>query len=67
MDVMDRKDTYDNVNSMLDKDLKDEYFCHQIDLILSGEKPESNPDFRHTNDAIYPVDDDSIKDVISKL
>ena len=67
IDVMDREDAYDNVNSMLDKDLRDEYFCHQIDLILSGEQPESRPDFRHADDAIYQVDNDSIKDVISAI
>ena len=36
MDVIDREDTYDNVTGMLDRDLKDEYFCHQIDFICSG-------------------------------
>ena len=67
MEVIDREDTFDNVNGMLDKDLKDEYFCHQIDLILSGEQLESMPDFFHVSDSIYPVDNDSIKDVINKL
>ena len=36
LDVINREDTYDNVNGMLDRDLKDEYFCHQIDLIRYG-------------------------------
>ena len=67
MDVIDREDTYDNVNGTLDKDLRDEYFCHQIDLICSGEQPESRPDFRHASDAIYPVDDISLRNVISAI
>lgn len=67
MDVIDQEDTYDNVSNTLDKDLRDEYFCHQIDLILSGEQPESRPDFRHASDAIYPVDNIGLKNVISAI
>lgn len=67
MDVIDREDTYDNVNGTLDKDLRDEYFCHQIDLLLSGKQPQSRPDFRHASDAIYPVDNIGLHKVISVI
>ena len=67
MDVIDREDTFDNVSNTLDKDLRDEYFCHQIDLILSGEQPQSRPDFRHASDAIYPVDNIKLQKIISVI
>ena len=67
MDVIDREDTFDNVSNTLDKDLRDEYFCHQIDLILSGEQPQSRPDFRPASDAIYPVDNIKLQKIISVI
>ena len=67
MDVIDREDTFDNVSNTLDKDLRDEYFCHQIDLICSGKQPQSRPDFRHASDAIYPVDNIKLQKIISVI
>lgn len=66
MDVIDRQDVANSVGDVLDRQLKDELFCHQIDVMLNNMKPVKL-DFEHASDAIYPVDDDSIKDVISKL
>lgn len=67
MDVIDRQDVADSAGDVLDRQLKDDLFCHQIDLIISGKQPESRPDFRHASDAIYPVVNDNIYDVISVI
>lgn len=68
MDVIDRQDVANSVGDVLDRQLKDELFCHQIDVIvMNGKYPEQMPDFRHANDAIYPVDNDSIRNVISAI
>lgn len=66
MDVIDRQDVADNAGDVLDRQLKDELFCHKIDIILNTMKPVKL-DFWEVSDAIYPVFDDNIKDVISKL
>ena len=54
------------MGDVLDRELKDEMFCHNIDVILNTMKP-IKLDFWDASDAIYPVSDDNIKDVISKL
>ena len=68
MDVIDQQDVADSAGDVLDRQLKDELFCHQIDVIVNtGKYPEQMPDFHHANDAIYPVDNDSIRDVIGAI
>jgi surface protein len=66
MDVIDRQDVANSVGDILDRQLKDDFFCHQIDVVLNTMKPVKL-DFWEVSDAIYPVSDDNIKDVISKL
>ena len=68
MDVISGEDVADSAGDVLDRQIKDELFCHQIDDIVKiGKYPEQMPDFRHANDAIYPVDNDNLQDVIGAL
>ena len=66
MDVIDRQDVANSANDVLDRQMKDELFCHRIDVILNTMKPVKL-DFWAASDAIYPVSDDNIKDVIRIL
>ena len=67
IDTIESQDVADGAGDVLDRQLKDDYFLYQIDMIRNGKVPEERPDFQHASDAIYPVDNDSIKDVIGKL
>ena len=66
MDVIDRQDVANSAGNILDRQLKDDLFCHQIDVMLNTMKPVKL-NFWEVSDAIYLVSDDNIKDVISKL
>lgn len=66
MDVIDRQDVADSAEDILNRQLKDDLFCHQIDVVLHNMK-HVKLNFWDASDAIYPVSDDNIKDVITNL
>ena len=67
LDAADDTDVVNSVDDILNKELYDEMFCRQIDEIVAGSFPDKRLDFESAGDAIYPVDNWTLKRVIMTL